>query len=51
MPGCVLCLRMIGLAVDVHDGTKKPEEMSKDQKENSLTDIPSLLGKSLSIPV
>lgn len=43
MPGCVLCLRMIGLAVDVHDGTKKPEELSKDQRENALQTIPSLL--------
>lgn len=43
MPGCVLCLRMIGLAVDVHDGTKKPEEQSRDQKENALVELPSLL--------
>lgn len=43
MPGCVLCLRMIGLAMDVHDGTKKEEELSKDQKENALTEPPSIL--------
>jgi len=43
MPCCVLCLRMIGLAVDVYDGTQKPEDLSKDQKESALTEVPSLL--------
>jgi len=43
MPCCVLCLRMIGLAVDVHDGTKTSEELSKDQKDSALTEVPSIL--------
>ena len=43
MPCCVLCLRMIGLAVDVHDGTKNSEELSKDQKDSALTEVPSIL--------
>ena len=43
MPCCVLCLRMIGLAVDVHDGTKPSEELSKDQKDSALTEVPSIL--------
>jgi lysophospholipid acyltransferase 5 len=28
MPHCVMCLRLIGLAMDVHDGQKKPVETS-----------------------
>lgn len=43
MPGCVLCLRMIGIAADLHDGTKNAQELSKDQKENALETVPSLL--------
>ena len=43
MPGCVLCLRLIGLSVDVHDGTKPELELSKDQKENALKEVPSIL--------
>lgn len=43
MPGCVLCLRLIGLSMDVHDGTKPELELSKDQKENALKEVPSIL--------
>jgi len=43
MPGCVLCLRMIGLAADVHDGSKNEETLSKDQKENALKEPPTIL--------
>ena len=43
MPGCVLCLRLIGLSMDVHDGTKDETELSKDQKENALKEVPSIL--------
>jgi len=43
MPACVLCLRMIGLAVDVFDGTKKSDELSKEQKDNALSEVPSIL--------
>ena len=31
MPQCVLCLRLIGLAFDIWDGTKPKESLSKDQ--------------------
>lgn len=43
MPHCVMCLRLIGLAMDVHDGQKKQEELSKDQKEAALQTLPSIL--------
>ena len=43
MPCCVLCLRMIGLAVDVYDGTQKPEDLSKDQKESALIEVKNIL--------
>ena len=41
MPGCVLCLRMIGLAFDCHDGTK--EKLRPEQIERALKKVPSLL--------
>ena len=43
MPQCVLCLRLIGLAIDVHDGTKPDEQLSKDQKTHALKAVPNLL--------
>ncbi|CAD7094133.1 unnamed protein product [Hermetia illucens] len=43
MPHCVLVLRLIGLGFSIADGLKKPESLSKDQKESALTRIPSLL--------
>ncbi|TRY80134.1 hypothetical protein TCAL_08953 [Tigriopus californicus] len=43
MPQCVICLRLIGLAMDVYDGTKKEEELSRDQKAGRLTEVPSLV--------
>lgn len=43
MPHCVLCLRLIGLAMDVHDGTKEEAQLARDQKEAFLKDPPSLL--------
>ena len=36
MPQCVLCLRLIGLAYDVWDGTKPKESLSKDQVRTEL---------------
>jgi len=43
MPGCVLCLRMIGLAFDCHDGHKDAKLLRPEQKERSLANVPSLL--------
>ena len=43
MPGCVLCLRMIGLAFDCHDGHKDAKLLRSEQKERALASIPSLL--------
>merc|ERR1719361_1787335 len=34
---------MIGLAADVHDGSKNEESLSKDQKENALKESPTIL--------
>jgi len=43
MPHCVLCLRLIAVAIDVYDGNIPEEKWSKDQKENALTEVPSIL--------
>jgi len=43
MPGCVLCLRMIGLAFDCHDGHKDAKLLRPEQKERALDTVPSLL--------
>ena len=40
---CVLCLRLIGHAIDVSDGTKHKDQLSKDQLELRLAEPPSLL--------
>jgi len=42
IPHCVLTLRLIGQAFDIFDGTKNPDELSKDQKEQALKTIPSI---------
>ena len=43
MPGCVMCLRLIGFAFDRYDGLKKKEERRPDQAENALEENPSLI--------
>merc|ERR1719495_2485556 len=47
MPGCILCLRLIGLTFDVYDGQRGREEgeavLSKDQTKAALPEPPSLL--------
>uniref|UniRef100_A0A8W8K2J1 Lysophospholipid acyltransferase 5 n=1 Tax=Magallana gigas TaxID=29159 RepID=A0A8W8K2J1_MAGGI len=42
-PQCVLTLRLTALVLDYYDGKKSQDKLSKDQKENFITDIPSLL--------
>ena len=43
MPGCVMCLRLIGFAFDRYDGIKKKEDRRPDQVENALEENPSLI--------
>ena len=43
MPGCVMCLRLIGFAFDRYDGLKKKEDRRPDQAENALEENPSLI--------
>ena len=43
MPHCVLCLRLIGVAMDCYDGSRPEGELSKDQVETKLPTVPSLL--------
>ncbi|XP_001604606.2 lysophospholipid acyltransferase 5 [Nasonia vitripennis] len=43
MPQCVLTLRLIGLAYDIHDGQKKEEKLSETQKLTALREQPSFL--------
>jgi hypothetical protein len=31
MPQCVLCLRLIGTAIDVYDGGRPKEQLSKNE--------------------
>ena len=31
MPQCVLCLRLIGVAIDVYDGGRPKEKLSKNE--------------------
>lgn len=42
-PQCVLTLRLTALVLDYYDGKKSQDKLSKDQKENFITDFPSLL--------
>lgn len=43
MPGCVMCLRLIGFAFDRYDGIKKKEDRRPDQVQNALEENPSLI--------
>ncbi|ALC45161.1 nes [Drosophila busckii] len=43
MPHCILTLRMIGFGFDVSDELKSEEQLSKDQKETALKELPTLL--------
>jgi len=46
MPQCVLCLRLIGLTVDVYDGIQAKQHkiiLSKEQEKNCLTETPSII--------
>lgn len=47
MPGCILCLRLIGLGWDCYDGAKisqnSDNSLSKDQQKAALSEAPSLL--------
>jgi len=43
MPGCVMCLRLIGFAFDRHDGNKPVEKRRPDQKDRAIESNPSLL--------
>uniref|UniRef100_A0A1A9WEM6 Lysophospholipid acyltransferase 5 n=1 Tax=Glossina brevipalpis TaxID=37001 RepID=A0A1A9WEM6_9MUSC len=43
MPHCVLVLRMIGFAFDVADGQKIYDNLSKDQQECAIRELPTLL--------
>ena len=43
MPHCILCLRLIGTAIDVYDGTKIVDLLDQEQKLNALKDVPSIL--------
>lgn len=43
MPGCVMALRLIGLAFDRHDGNKPADKRRPDQAERALDENPSLL--------
>ena len=43
VPHCVLCLRLIGIAMDVYDGSLSKESRDKDKKINALKEVPSLL--------
>ena len=43
MPQCVICLRLIGLSMDVWDGTKDKKTLGRDQLAAALDEMPSLL--------
>jgi len=43
MPGCVMCLRLIGLAFDRFDGAKPKDQRRPDQIDRCLERSPSLL--------
>jgi lysophospholipid acyltransferase 5 len=46
MPQCVLCLRLIGLTIDIYDGAQlklQPANLSKDQLKNCLVECPDIL--------
>lgn len=43
MPHCVLVLRLIGFGFDVADGKLADSDLSKEQKENCIRQVPDLL--------
>lgn len=43
MPHCVLVLRLIGFGFDIADGKLSENELSKDQKENSIQKLPNII--------
>ncbi|XP_063054901.1 lysophospholipid acyltransferase 5 isoform X1 [Engraulis encrasicolus] len=43
MPHCVLTLKLIGLSFDYYDGGKEPSQLSAEQKNGALSEVPSLL--------
>jgi len=46
MPQCVLCLRLIGLTVDVYDGFQQKlnkKSLTPEQEKNCLVEIPSII--------
>ncbi|OXA57645.1 lysophospholipid acyltransferase 5 [Folsomia candida] len=49
IPHCVLTLRLIGQAFDVYDGHRDFDDLSKDQKQQALKTMPSLLASAAHI--
>ena len=43
MPQCVLCLRLIGVAIDLYDGSRPEDQLSVNEKAQALKELPSLL--------
>ncbi|XP_040568096.1 lysophospholipid acyltransferase 5 [Lepeophtheirus salmonis] len=43
MPHCVLCLRLIAVAIDLYDGAKPEDSLSAEQMKYRLLKMPSLL--------
>ncbi|XP_067645316.1 lysophospholipid acyltransferase 5 [Eurosta solidaginis] len=43
MPHCVLVLRLIGFGFDITDGLKEREQLSKEQQENAISELPTPL--------
>lgn len=43
MPHCVLVLRLIGFGFDFADGKYSESELSRDQKENCIKELPNVL--------
>ena len=40
---CILCLRLIGMAINVYDGTKPNDQLTGEQQRQALSTTPSLL--------
>ena len=40
---CILCLRLIGMAINVYDGTKPNAQLTEEQQRQALHEIPTLL--------
>jgi len=43
LPQCVICLKMIGLAVDLYDGQRPFDSLSQNERKSALHQCPSLL--------